>query len=139
MTDTRGRDGSPVPRKSVKLSRPSDDPDYDVSGGRGPEKPHAASQPSTKLPWQTALVKRSKDSGLTPTTQHIALVLSTYSDHDGTNAYPPVKTLIEASGRSQSTVTRALRELREKGWIRQESRGSGFANKASVYRLTIPS
>lgn len=125
--------------KPVRLSRPSDHSDYGVSQPGDAGTPAPPADPASKLPWQTALVKRSHAEGLSPSVQHIALVLSTYSNRDGTNAYPPIKTLVEVTGRSQSTVTRALRDLREKGWVRQESKGSGFGGRASVYRLTIPS
>ncbi|WP_372490576.1 helix-turn-helix domain-containing protein [Nocardioides bruguierae] len=76
---------------------------------------------------------------MTPGCQHVALVLSTYTNADGSKAHPSNALLVERTGTSKSTVSRSLKYLREHGWVTQESRGTGGSGKASVYRLTIPS
>lgn len=91
-----------------------------------------------KWEWEKALLERSVAEGLTPTTQHVALVLSTYADGDGNDIRPSVATVVRVSGRSRATVHEALRALRDAGWIEQLARGSGAAKRASLYRLAIP-
>ncbi|GAA1725920.1 hypothetical protein [Aeromicrobium alkaliterrae] len=122
-----------------KLYRPSDDPDYDHNAVvPPPESQRSPSRPSDKLKWQTALLQRSIDEGMTPGCQHIALALSTYSNGDGTQAHPSDALLVRVTGTSKTKVSRSLRYLREHGWVEQVSRGSGGSGRASVYRLTIP-
>lgn len=95
-------------------------------------------RPAAKWDWESSLLNRSVAEGLTPTAQHVALVLSTYADGDGQRIRPSVDTVVLVSGRSRATVHSALRQLRERGWILQVSRGAGATRRASEYRLTIP-
>jgi hypothetical protein len=95
-------------------------------------------QVANKWTWESALLERSIREGLTPTAQHVALIMSTFADGDGQNIRPTVETLTRVSGRSRATVHSALRHLRQSGWLRQVARGSGVARRASEYRLTIP-
>jgi predicted transcriptional regulator len=94
--------------------------------------------PASKWDWEAALLERSVREGLAPTAQHIALVISTFADGDGTNIRPTTARIQMVSGRGRATVFDALRELRSRGWIRQVRRGAGAAKRASEYRLTIP-
>lgn len=91
-----------------------------------------------KWEWEKAFLARGIAEGLTPTAQHVALVLSTYADGEGKGIRPSVETLVRVSGRSRATVHAALRSLRDTGWIRQIARGSGAAKRASLYELAIP-
>lgn len=125
--------------KPLRLGRPSDNPNYDHDlVAPVAETAPVPAGPSKKLPWQSTLVERGRAEGMSPACQHIALVLSTFSDVDGTSVRPSGQRLADISGRSKSTVTRSLRYLREQGWIEQVSRGSGITRQASLYRLTIP-
>jgi hypothetical protein len=94
--------------------------------------------PTRKWSWEASLLERGVREGLTPTAQHVALVMSTYANGDGEGIRPTVETLVRASGRSRATVHSALRQLRVSGWLDQVSRGSGAARRASEYRLTVP-
>lgn len=98
----------------------------------------AAGAPANKWAWERAFLDRSMADGLTPTAQHIGLLLSTYADGNGERIRPTVETLVRVSGRSRATVHSALRALRSKGWLLQLSRGSGATKRASEYRLTVP-
>lgn len=95
-------------------------------------------EPTRKWTWESALLERGIAEGLTPTAQHVALVLSTYADGDGANIRPTVDTVVRACGRSRATVHSALRQLRTQGWVEQVRRGSGATRRASEYRLTVP-
>jgi hypothetical protein len=88
--------------------------------------------------WERALRERSATEGLTPTAQHVALMMSTYADPAGEGIWPSITTLCAATGRGRSVVNSALRELRDSGWIEQVRRGSGMARKTSEYRLRVP-
>ncbi|MGY1914434.1 helix-turn-helix domain-containing protein [Blastococcus sp. SYSU DS0973] len=68
--------------------------------------------------------------------QHVALLLSTYANGDGTSIRPTVETLAAVSGKGQSTIKESLKYLRDHGWVHQVSRGQ--TGRASAYRLTIP-
>lgn len=94
--------------------------------------------PASKWAWEAALLERSVAEGLTPTAQHIALLMSTFADGDGTNIRPTTARIQRVSGRGRATVFGALRELRGRGWILQVHRGAGVTKRASEYRLTIP-
>lgn len=102
------------------------------------ERESTVGVPADKWTWEKALLERAVVEGLTPTAQHIALVLSTYADGNGEQIRPTVETVVRVSGRSRATVHSALRALRDTGWLRQLSRGSGKGKRASEYRLTIP-
>ena len=51
------------------------------------------------------------------TLQHLLLVLSTYSDHDGTGAWPSIERLARQLGCTRRTVQRALSALVVGGYI----------------------
>ncbi|GAA1725882.1 hypothetical protein GCM10009710_03270 [Aeromicrobium alkaliterrae] len=97
-----------------------------------------AGVPATKWDWERALKDRSRREGMTAGCQHIALLMSTYADGDGSSIRPTAQTLADVSGKSRATVHEALRYLRERGWVLQVARGAGASRMASVYRLTIP-
>lgn len=101
-------------------------------------KERVVGQPTDKWIWEKAFLERGIEEGLTPTAQHVGLVMSTYADGNGEDIRPTVETVVRVSGRSRATVHSALRQLRNKGWFLQTYRGSGAAKKASEYRLTIP-
>jgi hypothetical protein len=96
------------------------------------------SDPAWRWTWERALRERSADGGLSPTAQHIALMMATHADPAGDGIRPTVLTLCRATGRGRSVVSAGLKELRDSGWITQIYKGSQTAGRASVYRLSIP-
>ncbi|MCV7223152.1 helix-turn-helix domain-containing protein [Mycolicibacterium elephantis] len=64
-------------------------------------------------------------------------LLLTYSDRDGQNAFPGVGRLAEDCCMSERSVISHLKWLRERGYLRQETRGRKHGG-ASVYSLAWP-
>ena len=88
--------------------------------------------------WWRAL----RRSTLTPTARHVAMAVSTYMNKDGAGAWPSMATLADDTGRSRAVVKRAVRELRDTGWLTVESGGGRRADGGYVsnrYRASIPS
>ena len=54
---------------------------------------------------------------ISATTQHVALVLSTYMDTTTLKAWPSVATLARDCGRKRTTVRDALRQLEQRDWL----------------------
>lgn len=113
--------------------------DSSSRGGTEPPSLKAAGTPASKWDWEQALKDRSRGEGMTPGCQHVALLMSTYANGDGTSIRPTVQTLAAVSGKSRASVHEALRYLRDEGWLLQVSKGAGASRKASEYRLTVPS
>lgn len=84
--------------------------------------------------WRSAISSPASD--LTPTTRHVALALSLYMSERGDSAWPGLATLVEDTGRSRSTVIRALKELEQAGWL--EVRHGGGRGRPNRYRATCP-
>lgn len=63
--------------------------------------------------WRSAIT----DSGLSPTTRLVALVLSLHMNERGGSCYPSQATLARESGLHEDTVKDHLRQLREAGWL----------------------
>jgi len=88
--------------------------------------------------WWRAL----RTSGLTPTARHVALVISTYMSKDAEGAYPSMSTIAQDAGRSRASVKRAVRELRDAGYVRVVGGGGRRADGGYVsnrYLATAPS
>ena len=94
--------------------------------------------PHHRWTWERALRDRSAAEGMKPAAQHLALVLATYADPAGDGIYPTVETLMKVTGKGRSSILATLKELRESGWVEQESRGSNLSGKASRYVLKVP-
>lgn len=78
---------------------------------------------------------------LHPTVQHVIMMLATYADADGRNAFPGEERLARDTGRSVSVVRRALAAARAAGWIVRDETSSArrrARGHADVYMLTIP-
>jgi hypothetical protein len=54
---------------------------------------------------------------LTPTTQHVGLVLATYMDSTTLKAWPSVASLARDTGRKKTTVRESLRALEGQEWL----------------------
>lgn len=83
-----------------------------------------------------------RTSTLSPTARHVALTLATYMNKEGGGAWPSMATLADDTGRSRPVVKRAIRELRETGFLTVESGGGRRADGGYVsnrYRASIPS
>ncbi|MFF4179643.1 hypothetical protein [Streptomyces sp. NPDC001750] len=65
---------------------------------------------------------------------HIGILIGTYSDADGTNAYPGGKTLAAIAGSTEETVTRCVKVLMAVGLLKRKRR----PNQSSIYLLTLP-
>ena len=112
--------------------------DGELSGPSSNRRPQVKGVSANKWEWEQALKDRSRKEGMTPGCQHVALLMSTYADGDGTKIRPSAQKLVDVSGKSRASVHEALRYLRNAGWVHQVSRGAGATRRASVYRLTIP-
>lgn len=65
---------------------------------------------------------------------HVAIILATYADADGTNAHPGVETLAAVTGRSQETVSRSLQALAAIRLIERKRR----PNASATCTLLLP-
>lgn len=92
--------------------------------GKGPRsKPFVAD-------WRDAV----RDSSLPVHVKAVALVLSTYFDADGADAYPSIATLSQGASVARMTVVRAIRKLEVVGFlVVRRGRGRG----SSHYRAAI--
>jgi hypothetical protein len=83
--------------------------------------------------WQRAL----RDSGLPPGTRGVALMLSTWMNPDGTNAYPGAGLLADAVGINVRNTRIHLARLEAAGWLGVAERGNG-RGRATEYNAVIP-
>lgn len=92
---------------------------------------------AARFEWERAL---RADRTLKERPHHVALVLATYADADGTNVRPKVKTVARDARMPESTTRAHLKTLRDLGWLRRVKRGSfgGTADAADVHELTVP-
>jgi hypothetical protein len=88
--------------------------------------------------WRTALL--SEYGPKDPTTRYLLLLLSTFMDTDGTNAFPSFDTLASSSALSRATVARKMPEAHKEGWIDRTPRGKrkGQGWRLWKYSATIP-
>lgn len=86
--------------------------------------------------------RKLRTAALSPRGKTVALTMATYGNADGTRIFPSITQLSGDTGLSTRTVDRALKELRESGYIEQIKRGRaqgrGLDGFASSYRLTFP-
>lgn len=91
----------------------------------------------------TSILKFQHNIGrasLPPTVRHIGLVVATFADKvSGKNAYPSIRTIQARSGRSRPTVIKAIRRLKNDGWIDiDERQGNGQGWRHRRYSLATP-
>ncbi len=86
--------------------------------------------------WRSAVC----DSGLSPSTRHIALALSLYMSERGDSAFPGADRLAHDTGLHVSTVRERLAELVAEQWLDLVEKGGtkGEKRHANVYRATVP-
>lgn len=80
---------------------------------RGHAGPGVAPQKRVFI-WRKAI----RDSDLSSNAKLVAFTLSTYMNTAG-EAWPSLNTLVKGASIAKSTVTKALKELEAKGWIRR--------------------
>lgn len=65
---------------------------------------------------------------------HIGMLIATYADADGSNAFPSGATLAAIAGCTEETVTRCVRVLVAVGLLERKRR----PNRSAMYRLIVP-
>lgn len=114
----------------VPEGHPRDPRDADLEAARG--------EPAGRFRWEKELRTRATSEGMKPSHMHVALVMATWANGDGTKVRPTKETIRTATGLGLSTIYDALKYLTQEGWMQQLSQGSGGSKMASEYRLTIP-
>jgi hypothetical protein len=86
--------------------------------------------------WRSAVC----ESGLPPTTRHVALTLSLYMNERGGSAFPGASRLSHDTGLHEDSVRKHLLSLVHAGWLRQTHRGGlkGAKRTANTYVATVP-
>lgn len=91
---------------------------------------------TTRFEWER-LIRRAR---LQPSTKLVGLALSTYTNKDGSRAYPGVERLALVTGLSTKTVRNGLASLRQVGLVERTVEGSknGRRGLADEYALRFP-
>lgn len=85
--------------------------------------------------WRSALC----DSGLPPTTRHVALTLSLHMNERGGSCFPSQTTLARETGLNKDTVKVHLRSLANAGWLhRKVERDEARVGTRVYYSATVP-
>lgn len=86
--------------------------------------------------WRAAL----SDSGLPPTSRHVALALSLYMNERGGSAFPSAGRLSHDTGLSERAVRQHLGGLRDAGWLvlREQGGLKGETRRANRYEACVP-
>ena len=75
-------------------------------------------------------------------TLHVALLLGSYMDRDGSGAYPSIDILASRAGRRRGTVISALKTLETDGFLVKQRgmgiRGGSRGPKTTRYSATVP-
>ena len=82
--------------------------------------------------WLDEVHAHVRDGALSPTAGHIALALAVHYVNGRQEAWPSQQELVAATGRSRSSVKRALRELEEHGLL-EHRHGSPARTFGNVY------
>ncbi|REE72185.1 hypothetical protein C8E05_1573 [Rhodococcus wratislaviensis] len=94
----------------------------------------APSKKFSKLVW----LKSLDGVKFTLSEYRVLISLFNHSNEYGYDARPKIKTIAEEIAASTTSVETALASLRARRWIVQDSRGSNYTGRASVYRLGDP-
>jgi biotin operon repressor len=92
----------------------------------------------TGAPFRHVWERVLRDARLTPSAALVGLVLATYGNGDGTSIHPGEVRLAEGLGVSRSTVARAMKTLRNEGYIERVREGNARRGHADEYRLALP-
>ena len=88
--------------------------------------------------YRALLKARIRDTSVSMEARSLWILIESYADHDGKNAFPSTPTLASIAGHEVRWVERYLRELRVAGWItvgKRPKKGGGFSN---IYSLHHP-
>ena len=89
----------------------------------------------TKWTWERAVM----ESDLSSTARLVALVINAHTTPSGEGAYPGRETIARKAGiKSPATVTKALKDLEEAGYVVVTRRNNGAERKTNSYELQIP-
>lgn len=90
-----------------------------------------------RFEWERAL---RDDPTLKERPHHVALVLATYANPDGTSVRPGIKTVAHDARMALSTARAHIKTLRDLGWLKRVRYGSsgGGVNDADEHHLTVP-
>jgi DNA-binding transcriptional ArsR family regulator len=94
---------------------------------------------SRRPPFRNVWERAVRDARLPSSAALVGLVLATYGNGDGTSIHPGEQRLAEGLGVSRSTVARAMKSLRDQGYIDRVREGNARRGHADEYRLTLPS
>ena len=87
--------------------------------------------------WRGAI--SSPESGLEPTSRHVALALSLHMNERGGSCFPSLDTLAAETGYHVDTVKKHLRVLATGGWITKVTRSMGVGRGSrNDYQATTP-
>jgi hypothetical protein len=87
-----------------------------------------------RFDWERAL----RESSLNATAKHLGHLVATYASADGRNVRPGLERLSVESSRSMSVTKRAMRTLREEGWLHRTRQGNSRIGMADEYVLSVP-
>jgi hypothetical protein len=87
-----------------------------------------------RFDWERAL----RESSLNATAKHLGHLVATYASADGRDVRPGLERLSVESSRSMSVTKRAMRTLREEGWLYRTRQGNSRSGMADEYVLTVP-
>lgn len=83
--------------------------------------------------WRTSI----KNSDLIARDKHVALTLSLYMNEAGDSAFPSLELLAADCSRSKSTISEALAELEQSGWLVKVKHGGGRGHR-NHYEASVP-
>lgn len=78
-----------------------------------------------------------RDATLSVDARFLFVLIETWADKDGTNAFPSQERLILASGRDRKWFFKYYKELREKGHVSVRKRKTKEGKWANIYTLSI--
>jgi hypothetical protein len=87
--------------------------------------------------WRAALIE---DPRLNASTRHVALTLSLYMSERGDSAFPSEATLAKDCARGKSTISAAITQLEECGWVhvKRAPGNAGGRGRTNIYRAVVP-
>jgi hypothetical protein len=85
----------------------------------------------SKLTW----LKRTNGHKFTPSEFRVLISLFNHSSETGKKSHPGIELMMEETGLSKGVVSAAVTGLKQRGWIHETYRGSGYSKKASAFEL----
>ncbi|MDI9940871.1 hypothetical protein QM806_36540 [Rhodococcus sp. IEGM 1351] len=85
----------------------------------------------SKLTW----LKRTNGHKFTPSEFRVLISLFNHSGPQGKKSHPGIELMMQETGLSKGVVSAAVTSLKERGWVHETYRGSGYSKKASQFDL----